>query len=308
MCGDNSAFSTLDESFRDNVKFRDNSKVSIMGKGKILIETLGNTIQTISNVLFVLDLKTNMLSIGQLQEKGYEISIKGGVCRIHDAKLGLIAQVTMSANRMFPLCLNHIEQTCFSTKLIDEAWLWHFRLRSSQLFWFENALTEKHGEKSDMVGFTDSDYTGDFDDRKSTSGYVFMFGSGVVSRSSKKQAIIILSTTEAEFVAATTCACQAIWLRKILEELHFKQEGATAIYCDNSSTIKLAKNPVLHGRSKHIDVKFHFLRDLTRDGIIDFIHCKSEDQFADIMTKPLKLSMFQKLRQFIRVCSLNKSY
>ncbi|KAF2295457.1 hypothetical protein GH714_032968 [Hevea brasiliensis] len=156
-----------------------------------------------------------------------------------------------------------------------------------------------------------SDYTGDFDDRKSTSGYVFMFGSGAVSWFSKKQAIVTLSTTEVEFVAATTYACQAIWLRKILEEQYFKQEGATAVYWDNSSTIKLSKNPAIklsNGRSKHIDVKFHFLRDLTRDGIIDFIHCKSEDQFADIITKPLKLSTFQKLRQLIGVCSLNKSY
>ena len=119
-------------------------------------------------------------------------------------------------------------------------------------------LFYKKGEKSDLFGFTDSDYAGDLDDRKSTSGYVFMLGSGAVSWSSKKQPIVTLSTTEAEFVAATACACQAIWLKKILEELHFKQEGAIAIYCDSSSAIKLSKNPVLHGRSKHIDVKFHF--------------------------------------------------
>ncbi|KAF2297179.1 hypothetical protein GH714_018880 [Hevea brasiliensis] len=96
MCGNKSAFSTLDESFRDNVKFGDNSKVSVMGKGQVLVQTPGNTIQTISNVLFVPDLKTNLLSIGQFQEKGYEISMKGGLCQIHDAKLGLIAQVTIS--------------------------------------------------------------------------------------------------------------------------------------------------------------------------------------------------------------------
>ena len=81
-----------------------------------------------------------------------------------------------------------------------------------------------------------------------------MMGTRVVSWSSKKQPIVTLSSIEAKFVA-TTCACQAIWLKKILKELHFKEDGPTQIYCDNNSTINLSKNPVLHGRSKHIDVK-----------------------------------------------------
>ena len=87
-------------------------------------------------------------------------------------------------------------------------------------------LWYKKGEQSELIGFTDSDYAGDQDDRKSTSGYAFMFGSAAISWSSKKQPIVTLSSTEAEFVAATSCACQAIWLRRILKELHFKQLGA----------------------------------------------------------------------------------
>ena len=114
-----------------------------------------------------------------------------------------------------------------------------------------------------------------------------------------------MSTTEAEFIAAATSACQAIWMRRILEELHFQQLEPTIIYCDNSSAIKLSRNPVLHGRSKHIDVRYHFLRDLTNEGIIDLVHCKSEDQVADIMTKPLKLNAFEKLRGLLGVCSFN---
>ncbi|XP_019054183.1 PREDICTED: uncharacterized protein LOC109115040 [Nelumbo nucifera] len=109
----------------------------------------------------------------------------------------------------------------------------------------EYGLFYKKGEKSDLFGFTDSDYAGDLDDRKSTSGYVFMMGSAVVSWCSKKQPIVTLSTTEVEFVAATACACQAIWLRKIREELHFKQREPTPIFCDNTSAIKLSKNHVL---------------------------------------------------------------
>ena len=165
-------------------------------------------------------------------------------------------------------------------------------------------LLYKKGEHSDLMGFTDSDYARDQDDRKSTSGYVFMLGTGVVSWSSKKQPIVTLSTTEAEFVAAASCACQAIWLRRILEEIQFKQQGETSIYCDNSSTIKLSRNLVLHGRSKHIDVKYHFLRDLAKDEVINLIFCRSEDQVVDIFTKPLKTPLFHKLRELLGVCSL----
>ncbi|TXG51246.1 hypothetical protein EZV62_023770 [Acer yangbiense] len=128
--------------------------------------------------------------------------------------------------------------------------------------------------------------------------------SRAVSWSSKKQQIVTLSTTEAEFVAATSCSCQAIWLRRLLEALHYRQQGPTLIYCDNVSAIKLSRNLVLHGRSKHIDVRYHFLRDLCKDGTIDLIFCRSEDQVADILTKPLKFPMFVKLRQMLGVCSL----
>lgn len=103
----------------------------------------------------------------------------------------------------------------------------------------------KRVKKSDLYGFTGNDYAGDLDDRRSTSGYVFMFGSAAISWSSKKQPIVTLSTTEAEFVAAASCACQALWLRNILHELQFKQPESTQIFCDNSSTIKLSKNPFL---------------------------------------------------------------
>ena len=79
------------------------------------------------------------------------------------------------------------------------------------------------------------------------------------------------------------------------------------IYYDNISAIKLSKNPVLHGRSKHIDVRYHFLRDLCKDGVIDLVFCKSEDQIADMLTKPLKPAIFMKLRSMIGICSSKKA-
>nr|XP_034931745.1 uncharacterized protein LOC118062152 [Populus alba] len=162
----------------------------------------------------------------------------------------------------------------------------------------------KRDSNSTMIGFLDSDYAGSLDDRKSTSGLVFMLNFGAVSWSSKKQQIVALSTTEAEFVAAASTSSQAIWLRRLLEFLHNnQQQGPTLIYYDNMSTIKLSKNPVLHRRSKHIDVRFHFLRDLCKEGVIDLVFCKSEDQIADILTKPLKPAIFVKLRNLLGLCS-----
>jgi len=142
---------------------------------------------------------------------------------------------------------------------------------------------KKNGNKQ-LVTFIDNDYVRDIEDRESTSGYVFMLSRGAVSWSSKKQPIVTLSTTEAKFMAAAACACQAVWMRRILEKLNHAQDGCTTLMCDNNSTIKLSKNPIMHGRRKHIDVRFLFLRDLTRDRVIELVHCGSEDQMADLLS------------------------
>jgi hypothetical protein len=94
-------------------------------------------------------------------------------------------------------------------------------------------------------------------------------------------------------------------MRRILEKIGHKQEGSTTIMSDNSSAIKLSKNPVMHGRSKHIDVRFHFLRDLVKDGVIKSEFCGTKDQIADVMTKPLKLEHFLRLRQMLGICDVS---
>ncbi|KAB2636175.1 hypothetical protein D8674_026709 [Pyrus ussuriensis x Pyrus communis] len=164
----------------------------------------------------------------------------------------------------------------------------------------------KKGGTEELIGYTDSDYAGDQDDRKSTSGYVFMVNMGAVSWSSKKQPVVTLSTTEAEFIAAASSACQVVWLRRILESLNHEQRSPIVVYCDNISTIKLSRNPVLHGRSKHIDVRFHFLRNLVKDEVLELVHCSSLEQVADIFTKPLKVDLFLKLRGLLGVCKLQE--
>ena len=160
----------------------------------------------------------------------------------------------------------------------------------------------RKGGDDELVAYTDSDYAGDLEDRKSTLGYVFLLSSGAISWPSKKQPVVSLSTTEAEFIVATSCACQEVWLKRVFGKLDQYQSRSCVIQCDSSSTIKLSKNPVMHGRSKHIDVRFHFLRDLTKDGTVELVHDDTQEQLADIMTKPLKLNTFVKLRGQLGVC------
>ena len=86
-------------------------------------------------------------------------------------------------------------------------------------------------------------------------------------------------------------------MKRIIEKLSLEESKCTTtIFCDNRSTIKLSKNPVLHGQSKHIDVRFHFLHDLTREGAIELVYCGAQDQLADVMTKPLTVDAFQRFR------------
>ena len=132
---------------------------------------------------------------------------------------------------------------------------------------------------------------------------MFLLSSGAISWSSKKQPIVSLSSIEAEFIAAASCACQAVWLKRVLGKLGQNQGKPTIIHCDSSSAIKLSKNPVMHGRSKHIDVCFHFLRELTKAGTVELVHCGTQEQLADVMTKPLKLDAFLKVRGLLGVCS-----
>lgn len=158
----------------------------------------------------------------------------------------------------------------------------------------------------ELSAFTDSAYADDLNDRRSTSGYVFKIGHGAVSWSSKKQPVVTLSTTEAEYIAAALCACQCIWLKKILKTVGVEENEGTEIQCDNSSAIQLSKNPVFHGQSKHIDVRFYFLRDLVNNGVIELRYCSSQDQIADLMTKPLKLEQFEKLRNLLGIVNASE--
>eukprot|EP00253_Pinus_taeda_P015019 PITA_15019 len=146
-----------------------------------------------------------------------------------------------------------------------------------------------------LVGFTDSDWAGDPDDRKSTAGYVFTLGSGPITWACTKQAAISLSSAKVEYRGAIEASKEALWLRQILSEFGFQQQHPTTLWCDNESAIQLCKYPVQHERNKHIELHMHFIGKLIHDHVLEVQYCSTDDQVADIFTKALTEAKFTKL-------------
>jgi hypothetical protein len=138
-----------------------------------------------------------------------------------------------------------------------------------------------------LLGYTDADWASNVDDRKSTSGYAFSLGGGAISWSSKKQGTVAGSSCEAEYVAADHSTKEALWLRTLLRLLGYEQKHATTIHCDNQGAIALTKDPNFHARTKHIDVKHHFVRDTVEAGEVKFEYIPTSEMTADILTKGL---------------------
>jgi hypothetical protein len=153
----------------------------------------------------------------------------------------------------------------------------------------------KSEDEGELMGFTDSDLARDMDERKNTSGVLFFLGRSPVSWQSTKQRIVAQSSCEAEYIAAAAGACQAVWLARLLSEIRDMEVRVPILRIDNKSAISLIKNPVLHDRSKHIDVRFHVLREYENTGQIKVEFIRIEDQLGDILTKPLCKVNFAKI-------------
>ena len=153
-----------------------------------------------------------------------------------------------------------------------------------------------YGVDVEVFGYTDAGWVGSSYDRRSTSGYIFSFGSGAVSWSSKKQPTVALSSTEAEYRGAAMVACEIAWLRKLLPDLGHNVSGAITLYCDNMSSIQLANNLVFHARTKHIEVNYHYVRKKVLAGDIDLVYVSTQEQVADIFTKSLGAEKLQSFK------------
>ncbi|MCO5598123.1 hypothetical protein L7F22_052215 [Adiantum nelumboides] len=154
--------------------------------------------------------------------------------------------------------------------------------------------------ETSMHGFTDADFAGHPDCRKSTSGYVFTFTGGAVSWISKLQKCVALSTTEAEYVAATEASKEALWLMRLVEELGIKSQ-VPVVHCDSQSAIMLARNPVFHAKPKHIEVKYHFIRSMLDDKSITLVKVHTDDNPANLLTKSLPAERFAYCRQMMGI-------
>jgi len=138
---------------------------------------------------------------------------------------------------------------------------------------FPKCLNESSME---LITYFDADWCGDKHDRKSTLGYLFKFLNAPISWCVKKQPVVALSTCESEYIAGCMAACQAVWLENILKEMEIEVSRPITLFIDNKSAMSLARNPILHGRSKHIEAKFHFLREQVNKGALQLVHCSTE--------------------------------
>jgi hypothetical protein len=156
------------------------------------------------------------------------------------------------------------------------------------------------GSTFDLIGYSDADWTRCKIDRKSTSGTCQFLGRSLVSWASKKQNSVALSTAEAEYIAAGHCCVQLLCMRQTLRDYGYKL-SKVSLLCDNESAIRMADNPIEHSRTKHIDIRYHFLRDHQQRGDIEIGYVSTKEQLADIFTKPLDEKTFSKLRNELNI-------
>jgi hypothetical protein len=155
------------------------------------------------------------------------------------------------------------------------------------------------GSTFDLIGYSDADYAGCKIDRKSTSVTCQFLGRSLVSWASKKQNSVALSTVEAEYIVAGHCCAQLLWMRQTLRDYGYKL-SKVPLLCDNESA-HMADNPVEHNRTKHIDIRYHFLRDHQQKGDIEIAYVDTHNQLVDIFTKPLDEKTFSKLRNELNI-------
>ncbi|XP_065622730.1 secreted RxLR effector protein 161-like [Quercus suber] len=151
-----------------------------------------------------------------------------------------------------------------------------------------------------LAGYSDVDWAGCVDDRKSTFGGCFYLGNNLVSWMSKKQNSVSFSMAEAEYIAVASCCAQLLWMKKLLHDYGITQD-TMCVFCDNTSAINLSKNPVQHSKSKHIEIRYHFIRDLVEEKTVYLDFITTDNQKANIFTKPLDGPKFESLRKTIGV-------
>lgn len=158
-------------------------------------------------------------------------------------------------------------------------------------------LTYTRQENSELLAYSDADWAGDQTTRKSTSGNVFLLAHGAITWTSRKQSSVALSTVESEYMALSLATQEAIWLRGLMKDLGKDMTKPTVIYEDNQGAISTAKNPTFHKKTKHIQIRYHFVREAVEENTIEIIYCPTKLMVADIFTKGLTRDKFEPLRE-----------
>uniref|UniRef100_A0A2N9HM25 Integrase catalytic domain-containing protein n=1 Tax=Fagus sylvatica TaxID=28930 RepID=A0A2N9HM25_FAGSY len=156
-----------------------------------------------------------------------------------------------------------------------------------------------------LQAYSDADWAGDPTDRRSTTGYCFLLGDSLISWRSKKQSVVARSSTEAEYRALADTTAELLWLRWLLQDLGIDCSTAVPIHCDNQSAIQIAHNDVFHERTKHIEIDCHFVRHHLLQGTLQLRSVSSQDQLADIFTKPMPPGRFRDLISKLKLVSLH---
>ena len=163
-------------------------------------------------------------------------------------------------------------------------------------------ISYKKSSTDKVVGYCDADWAGDVVDRKSTSGYIFSLAGAPISWRSKKQSCTALSSAEAEYVALAAASQEVVWLRQLISKIDQPQTEPTVIYDDSQSAIAMTRNPQFHGRAKHIDIKYHYIRGEINKGTVNLVYCPTDDMTADLLTKGLGK---EKHNKFVKLMNIS---
>lgn len=156
-----------------------------------------------------------------------------------------------------------------------------------------------------VEGYTDVDWAGSADDRTSTSGYFTFVGGNLVTWRSKKQPVLARSSAEAEFIGMALGICELLWVKSGLSDLSFEPKEAMRLYCDNTSAIEIAHNPVQHDRTKHVEIDRHFFKEKLDAGTIVFPFVRSEQQLADMLTNGVSSKVFNESLLKLGMCDIH---